>query len=327
MRIAIVVINWNGLDLLKKYIKTLVKYSDKNNIYVIDNCSDDESVKFLKKNHSEIKIINLDKNYGFAEGYNIGIKEIKENYICFINNDIKVTKNWLKPIINKLNDNPNLIIQPKILDINKVNHFEYAGAAGGYIDKYGYPYCRGRIFDTIERDENQFLDEEIFWSSGACMFLSKKIFIQLGGFDKNFFAHMEEIDFCWRAYNQGYKSYFVSSSKIYHEGAATIKKNSKKTYLNYRNSLFMLTKNLPLENFLSTLILRLIMDILSSLRFLIRGQFYNFLSVYKAHFDYFFMVKKLLRDRNNNINKPNYFKINSIIFKYYIQGKKKFFHL
>ena len=214
MRIGIVVINWNGLELLKKYLKVLIQNSVAHNIYLVDNNSEDESVSYVRDNYSEVNIINLDKNYGFAEGYNLGILKVKEEIICIINNDVEVTKDWLKPIVKKFNNYPDLIIQPKILDINKKTYFEYAGAAGGYIDKYGYPYCRGRIFETIEEDKNQYKDEEIFWSSGACMFLSKKIFNELGGFDKSFFAHMEEIDFCWRAFNHGYKTHFVSSSKI-----------------------------------------------------------------------------------------------------------------
>ena len=327
MRIGIVLINWNGLVLLKKYLKIIIDNSPGQNIYVIDNHSKDGSVDYVREKFSEVKIISLDKNYGFAEGYNIGVKEVLEDYICIINNDIKVTRNWLKPIQKKLNNYPDSIIQPKILDINKIDHFEYAGAAGGYIDKYGYPYCRGRIFDTIEKDNNQYMDSEIFWSSGACMFLSRKIFIRLGGFDQSFFAHMEEVDFCWRAFNNGYKTYFASSSIVYHEGASTIKLNSKKTYLNYRNSLYMLTKNLPLKSLLDVLLIRLIMDVFSSLRFLIRGELSNFLSIYRAHFDYFVRVRKLLKDRKDNIQKPNYFKINSIVFRYFIAGKKKFFHL
>ena len=327
MRIGIVVINWNGLELLKKYLKVLIQNSVNHNIYLIDNNSEDESVSYVRSNHSEVNIIKLDKNYGFAEGYNRGIQKVKEEIICIINNDVEVTKDWLKPIVKKFNNYPDLIIQPKILDINKKTYFEYAGAAGGYIDKYGYPYCRGRIFETIEEDKNQYKDEEIFWSSGACMFLSKKIFNELGGFDKSFFAHMEEIDFCWRAFNHGYKTHLVSSSKIYHLGAATIKKDSKKTFLNYRNSLLMLTKNLPLKSLLNTLLIRLIMDILSSLRFILSGKIYHFMSIYKAHLHYYLMLRGLLSKRNNGKIRSNYFKINSIVYKYFVQGKKKFFQL
>ena len=327
MRIGIVVINWNGLELLKKYLKVLIQNSVDHNIYLIDNNSEDESVSYVRNNYSEVNIINLDKNYGFAEGYNRGIQKVKEEIICIINNDVEVTKDWLKPIVKKFNNYPDLIIQPKILDINKKTYFEYAGAAGGYIDKYGYPYCRGRIFETIEEDKNQYKDEEIFWSSGACMFLSKKIFNELGGFDKSFFAHMEEIDFCWRAFNHGYKTHLVSTSKIYHLGAATIKKDSKKTFLNYRNSLLMLTKNLPLKSLFSTLLIRLIMDILSSLRFIFSGKIYHFMSIYKAHLHYYLMLRGLLSKRNNGKIRSNYFKINSIVYKYFVQGKKKFFQL
>ena len=319
--------NWNGLELLKKYLKVLIQNSVDHNIYLIDNNSEDESVSFVRNNYSEVNIINLDKNYGFAEGYNRGILKVKEEIICIINNDVEVTKDWLKPIVKKFNNYPDLIIQPKILDINKKTYFEYAGAAGGYIDKYGYPYCRGRIFETIEEDKNQYKDEEIFWSSGACMFLSKKIFNELGGFDKSFFAHMEEIDFCWRAFNHGYKTHLVSTSKIYHLGAATIKKDSKKTFLNYRNSLLMLTKNLPLKSLLNTLLIRLIMDILSSLRFILSGKIYHFMSIYKAHLHYYLMLRGLLSKRNNGKIRSNYFKINSIVYKYFVQGKKKFFQL
>ena len=175
--------------------------------------------------------------------------------------------------------------------------------------------------------KNQYKDEEIFWSSGACMFLSKKIFNELGGFDKSFFAHMEEIDFCWRAFNHGYKTHLVSTSKIYHLGAATIKKDSKKTFLNYRNSLLMLTKNLPLKSLFSTLLIRLIMDILSSLRFIFSGKIYHFMSIYKAHLHYYLMLRGLLSKRNNGKIRSNYFKINSIVYKYFVQGKKKFFQL
>ena len=177
MKIAIVVINWNGLELLKKYLKKIVDNSPDQNIYVIDNNSKDESLKYIKENYNNVRIISLNKNYGFAEGYNIGIQEVKEDYLCIINNDVEVTKDWLEPIKERLNNYPDSIIQPKILDLNNTNYFEYAGAAGGFIDKYGYPYCRGRIFDTIEEDNNQYADSEIFWSSGACMFLSKRIFI------------------------------------------------------------------------------------------------------------------------------------------------------
>ena len=327
MKIGIVILNWNGLDLLRKYLNEIILNSDNSTIYIIDNNSSDESVLYVRNNYTEVKVISLDKNYGFAEGYNIGLKKVEEEYVCIINNDILVTENWLDPIRKKIKKHPESIIQPTILDVNNTEYFEYAGASGGFIDKYGYPFCRGRIFNTLEKDIGQYNDSKVFWTSGACFFISKKIFYKIGGFDKSFFAHMEEIDLCWRAFNQGYNSYSVTSSKVFHVGAATIKKNSRKTYLNYRNSLIMLTKNLPLKSLLSTLFIRLILDIIASYKFLFQGEFSNFISVYKAHVGYFYSLKSILRDRNNSINQPNYFKINSIVFNYFILGKKKFFQL
>ena len=327
MKIGIVVINWNGLNLLRKYLKSIIDNSDNSTVYVIDNNSLDESIYYIRQNFKEVEIISLDKNYGFAEGYNKGLKKVKEEYVCIINNDILVTKNWLNPIREKLEKDPLSIIQPNILDINNDDFFEYAGASGGFIDKYGYPFCRGRIFDTLEKDDGQYLDSKIFWASGACLFISKKVFYEIGGFDKRFFAHMEEIDLCWRGFNLGFNCYSVTSSKVFHVGAATIKKNSKKTYLNYRNSLIMMTKNLPLKDLLFTLLLRIILDIVSSFRLIIKGETSNFIALYKAHFDYFNVLRFLLKERDNSSKKSNYFKINSIVYKYFILGKKKFFQL
>jgi len=327
MKIGIVVINWNGLNLLKKYLKSIIDNSENSTVYVIDNNSSDESIFYLRQNFKEVEIISLEKNYGFAEGYNQGLKKVKEDYVCIINNDILVTKDWLSPIREKLHKHPQSIIQPNILDINNDEFFEYAGASGGFIDKYGYPFCRGRIFNTLEKDGGPHPDSKIFWASGACFFISKKIFYDIGGFDKRFFAHMEEIDLCWRGFNKGFDCYSVTSSKGVHVGAATIKKNSIKTYLNYRNSLIMMTKNLPLKNLLPTLFIRLILDLVSSIRFLIKGEISNLIALYRAHFNYFKILRLLLRERDNTSKKSNYFKINSIVYKYFILGKKKFFQL
>ena len=327
MKIGIVIINWNGLNLLKKYLRPIIDNSLNSKVYVIDNNSSDESLLYLSENFKEVEIISLDKNYGFAEGYNLGLKKVEEEYVCIINNDILVTKDWLNPIREKFKKHPSSIIQPNILDINNSEFFEYAGASGGFIDKYGYPFCRGRIFNTIEKNDGQYSDSKIFWVSGACFFISKKIFYEIGGFDKRFFAHMEEIDLCWRAFNLGFSCYSITSSKVFHVGAATIKKNSKKTYLNYRNSLIMMTKNLPLKHLLSTLFLRLVLDIVSSVKLLIQGEVSHFIAVYKAHINYFYKLKSILRERNNSNKKANYFKINSIVYKYFILRRKKFFQL
>jgi len=296
-------------------------------VYIIDNNSSDGSVKFVRDNFPEVKIISLDKNYGFAGGYNKGLKAITEDLICIMNNDIEVTGNWLDPIREIFSEKPNSIVQPTIMDLNNRQYFEYAGASGGFIDKYGYPFCRGRIFKTLEKNNGQYLDSKIFWASGACMFLPKKQFFELGGFDESFFAHMEEIDLCWRAFNSGIDCLASSNSIVYHIGAATIKEDSNKNYLNYRNSLIMLTKNLPLKSLLYVIFIRVIFDIISIMRYFTQGRFNLSTSVIKAHINYFKLANQILSQRDNSLKKENYYKTNSIVFKYFILGKKKFFSL
>ena len=329
MKIAIVILNWNGLKLLKEFLPSVVNNSGDNPIYIIDNNSDDNSIDFINKNYINITLIRNDKNYGYAKGYNEGLKHVNEEVFCLLNNDVEVTTGWLDPIIKEFEfDNFLVVAQPKILDYKNKNKFEYAGAAGGYIDYFGYPYCRGRINDSIEIDKGQYdKNVDIFWASGACFIVRKKTFDELNGFDERFFCHMEEIDLCWRAFNLGFDCYSVTSSKVFHVGAATIKKNSKKIYLNYRNSLLMMTKNLPLKNLLSTLFVRLNLDIISSFKLLIQGDTSFFIAIYKAHIDYFFILRSILKERDNASKKANYFKINSIVYKYFLLGKKKFFQL
>jgi len=327
MRIGIVILNWNGKKLLEKNLNNVIDKSNNSKIYIIDNNSSDGSQDFIKKKFPSINIIELDKNYGFAEGYNVGLKNISEELICIMNNDIEVSDNWLDPILIHFDKNPDSIAQPLILDYKNRKFFEYAGAAGGYIDKFGYPYCRGRIFDSIEKNHDQYKDEKIFWASGACMVISKKIFEELNGFDSSFFAHMEEIDLCWRAFNKGYQCFSISNSYVYHEGAVSIKKNSKKLFLNYRNSLIMLTKNLPIKSLMPRLLFRLILDIISVFRHLLKGEVNFSFAILKAHYEYFKIVSKILKKRDNVLKKENYFGVNSIAFDYYVLGKKKFFRL
>ena len=248
MRIGIAILNWNGINLLKSHLKGVVDKSEDSTIYIIDNNSDDNSLEFVKQNFPQVKLISLDKNYGFAEGYNIGLKHVNEDIVCILNNDVEVTEKWLDPIRRKFNEKKNCIIQPTIMDFNNREYFEYAGGSGGFIDMFGYPFCRGRIFYTLEKNINQYSDDKIFWDSGACMIIQKKTFYELGGFDKSFFAHMEEIDLCWRGFNKGIECFSSTDSVVYHVGAASLKENANKNYLNYRNSLIMLTKNLPLNS-------------------------------------------------------------------------------
>jgi len=327
--IAIVILNWNGKNLLEKFIPSVISYSGDASIYVADNASDDNSVDFLKDTFPEIKIIQNKENFGFAKGYNEALKHVNEDILCLLNSDVEVTKNWLTPILELFDSNPEMaIIQPKILDYKEKNHFEYAGAAGGFIDRYGYPYCRGRIFETVEEDLGQYDDTTpIFWASGACLFIRKKVFDELKGFDVIFFAHMEEIDLCWRCLNLGLKVYYTSKSSIYHVGGATLdKSNPKKTYLNFRNSLYMLVKNANGNLFL-LIVFRLILDGLAGLRFLFQFKHKYILAILHAHIDFYKNLPALLKQRNELPKAIKHYKIKSIVWSYFLQNKKKYSRL
>jgi len=239
MKIAVVILNWNGAKLLQQFLPSVIQFSDNATIYVADNASSDTSIEVLKTEFPSIKIIENAGNYGFANGYNEALKGVEEPYYALVNSDIEVTENWLQPIEAIFDNQPKTaIIQPKILDFKKKTHFEYAGAAGGFIDKYGFPFCKGRIFDTLEEDLQQYNTEtEIFWATGACFFIRKEVFRILNGFDSDFFAHQEEIDLCWRANNLGYVVKYCPNSVVFHVGGATLNEaNPKKTFLNFRNS-------------------------------------------------------------------------------------------
>ncbi|MBU2938759.1 glycosyltransferase family 2 protein [Lacinutrix sp. C3R15] len=325
MKIAVVILNWNGKKLLEKFLPSVVTYSQEATIYVADNASTDNSVDFVKTNYPEIKIIENTENGGYAKGYNQALQHVEEDIFCLLNSDIEVTKNWLTPILQEFNTNlETSIIQPKILDYKNKNYFEYAGAAGGFIDKYGYPYCRGRIFDTIEKDQNQYQNTTIFWASGACFFIKKEVFNTLKGFDESFFAHMEEIDLCWKAFNLNYKTKYIGQSIVYHVGGATLQNtNPKKTYLNFRNSLFTLTKNA--SGILFFLILtRLLLDGVAAIMFLFQFKFTHILAIFKAHFSYYVALPRLLKERREILNKKVYYQTKSIVWSYYIQGNKIF---
>ncbi|WP_298420661.1 glycosyltransferase family 2 protein [uncultured Kordia sp.] len=323
-KIAVVILNWNGKQLLEQFLPTVIAFSKEATIYVADNASSDESVTFVKANFTDVKIIQNIENGGYAKGYNDALPKVKEELFCLLNSDIEVTENWLAPMLSEFESNPETaIIQPKILDFKQKTHFEYAGAAGGFIDKYGYPYCRGRIFHTLEKDTKQYNDtSEIFWASGACLFIRKTVFTELNGLDEDFFAHQEEIDMCWRALNLGYKIKYIPKSVVFHVGGATLEStNPKKTYLNFRNSLCMLAKNLPKGKLFPIIFSRLILDGIAALQFLIKLQFTHFLAVIKAHFHFYARLPKMLKKRQKTQQKQ-YFQHNSIIFSYFVKGKK-----
>jgi len=338
MKIAIVILNWNGLRHLEEFLPSIVKFSDENPIHIIDNNSTDSSVEFIKKYYPKINLIINSKNYGFAKGYNQGLKNIKEEVFCLLNNDVQVSENWLIPVIKEFKNNDSLAIaQPKILDYKNKNKFEYAGAAGGFIDYFGYPYCRGRIFNEIEEDNGQYDQNiDIFWASGACFFIRKNIFEKLNGFDENFGTHMEEIDLCWRLTNLNldYKKRFIYKSEVYHLGGGSLSyENPKKLFYNIRNHRWMVLKNINAHFFLDNLRLSIIQNfsLLYSLYFLLTFKMKHFIYVIKAMFS----VSAKIDGYNVNVvnrnivlklksKKPKYYSIKSIIYHYLIKGQKKY---
>lgn len=325
-KIAVIILNWNGKELLKKFLPSVVAHSQAANVYVADNASTDDSVAFVKANFPTVQIIQNIQNDGYAKGYNDALKHVTADIYCLLNSDVEVTKDWLTPILDTFQKEPNTaIIQPKLLDYNKRDHFEYAGAAGGFIDKYGYAYCRGRIFETIEKDYGQYNDTiPILWASGACFFIRSEIFKKLNGFDETFFAHFEEIDLCWRAFNFGYETKYVGTSTIYHVGGATLETNSsKKTYLNFRNSLSTLTKNAP-GPILPLIFTRLVLDGFAALKFLTAFKLSHILAILKAHMSYYKLLPNLLNHRKSLNQKSNYYHKTSIVSAYYITKRKTF---
>lgn len=326
MNIAVVILNWNGVQLLEQFLPSVVAFSPEATIYVADNASTDRSIEFLKANFPSVKIVVNNDNYGFAKGYNEALKHIDADVYALVNSDIEVTENWLVPIIEKFKNEPNTaVVQPKILDFKNKEYFEYAGAAGGFIDKFGFPFCRGRIFDTIEKDNGQYdTDIEIFWASGACFFIRKEIYWEMNGFDDDFFAHQEEIDLCWRIFNKGYTIKYCHQSKIYHVGGATLNEGSpRKTFLNFRNSLAMMVKNLPASYLFPILFLRLSQDGIAGIRFILQGKWTHCYMILKSHFFFYWDLRKNFRKRKHQQLK-NYYKAEGIVFTYYISNGKVF---
>ncbi len=329
MKIAIVILNWNGKSLLEKFLPSVVKFSKEDaEIYVADNNSTDDSIAFLKSTYPEIKIVQNKINGGYAKGYNDALKLIEADVYALVNSDIEVSEDWLKPVINQFKSNSNtVVIQPKLLDFKDKSKFEYAGAAGGFVDFMGYPYCRGRIFMELEKDEHQY-DEvsSIFWASGACFFIKSDIFHLLNGFDEDYFAHQEEIDLCWRIQNQGYDIQYVGGSVVYHVGGATLREtNPHKTYLNFRNSLYTIAKNVPKRFIFYVIIFRLILDGIAGLKFVLELRPVHTWSIIKAHFSFYRNLPKMIRkSRSISFKQTNYFHTFSIVFQHFILRKNKF---
>ena len=323
MKIAIVILNWNGKKLLEQFLPSVVKYSQEAKIYVADNASTDESISFLTDNFKKVVIIQNKTNGGFAKGYNDALKNLNEDLLILLNNDIEVTQNWLQPIINEFNHDSSLVAaQPKILDFKNKNYFEYAGAGGGFIDQFGYPFCRGRIFNSIERDKGQYNDiKKIFWATGACLIIKNNEFKKLNGFDEKFFAHQEEIDLCWRIQNLGYHVKYHYKSRVYHLNAGTLKaSDSNKTYYNFRNQLYTLTKNCK-ENLFLLLFFKFFIDLLLSVFFLLTKGIKHTLAIYRAYISFYRKLQELMMLRKNLNREIVHYNVYSIIF--YFLGLKR----
>lgn len=325
MNIALVILNWNGKALLEQFLPSVLKYSSIATIYVADNNSTDDSIEYLLKNHPEVNIIRNKENYGYAKGYNVALQNIDADVYGLINSDIEVTPEWLDGIQKEFTKNKKTaIVQPKILDFKNKEKFEYAGAAGGYLDKYGYSFCKGRIFNSLEKDKTQYKSSTILWASGAAFFIRKETFEDLNGFDEDYFAHYEEIDLCWRAFNKGNGIKAILDSTVYHVGGATLKNsNPFKTYLNFRNSLYTLVKNLPKEKLVPIIFTRMVLDGVAGIRFLILGQPKHLWSVLKSHISFYKNLSTMYKKRTSNQNKK-YYHQKSIVWSYFINKQQTF---
>lgn len=319
-KLAIVILSWNGKNWLEKFLPKVILYSQNAEVYVVDNGSTDNSVEFLNLNFPTVKIVQNKENFGFAGGYNEGLKKIDAEIYCLLNSDVEVTENWLQPVLNLFEKDKNIAaLQPKILDYNKRNYFEFAGAAGGFIDNLGYPYCRGRVFEKTEEDKGQYDDEtEIFWASGCCFFIRSNDFWEQKGFDEKFFAHQEEIDLCWRLINSGKKIFYTAKSTVYHVGGGTLSKQSaEKTYLNIRNNLSMLLKNLPFPKLIWLIFFRLCLDAIAGIYFGLKNGFPHFWAVVRAHFGFYAQVPETIKRRGNN-QTHDYFQSKWLIFRHFL---------
>lgn len=326
---AVVILNYNGAGMLRRFLPSVIEYSPEASIYVADNGSSDESCDVVRNEFPAVKLLVLDHNYGFAEGYNRALAQVDEEYVVLLNSDVEVTRGWLSPMTQFLDSNPEVAAcQPKLLSFKQKDFFEYAGAAGGFIDKWGYTFCRGRIFNTVERDSGQYDDTtDVFWATGAALMIRNEVYKNNGGLDGRFFAHMEEIDLCWRLRSRGYRIACVPQSHVYHVGGATLKKeNPQKTYLNFRNNLLMIYKNAPDCQLKKIMLFRKVFDNVAALKFLASGDYAAFKAVRKARRDFKAMRSGYDKARAENMKLavttriPEVLK-SSILYKYYLGFK------
>ena len=332
-RVAVVILNFNGAEMLRRFLPSVLNYSHGAEIIVADNASSDESVKIVVNEFPSVRLIQLDKNYGFAEGYNVALSRVDAEYYLLLNSDVEVVDGWISPILFYMDTHADVAAcQPKIKSFKNKAFFEYAGAAGGYIDYYGYPFCRGRIFDTEERDCGQYDDcvAELFWATGAALMIRKVDFWSVGGFDGTFFAHMEEIDLCWRLRARGHRIVCIPDSVVYHIGGATLdKSNPRKTFLNFRNNLLLLYKNLPEQELGKVLFWRTLLDYIAAAKFLLFGRVSDFNAVLKARREFGKIKEFYFSKRTENIEKsvcdliPERISY-SILWQYYFKRRKTF---
>ena len=326
-----VILNWNGADLLQKFLPSVVNFTPASaSIYVADNGSSDNSLSIVKQEFPTVRIIENGSNLGFAQGYNEALKHVEENLVVLLNSDAEVSKGWLEPIVNRLRSSESIAAcQPKIRSFHEREKFEYAGASGGMIDMLGYPFCRGRLFDHCEPDTGQYDDPmQIFWATGTCLAIKKKAYYEVGGLDPEFFAHMEEIDLCWRLHRAGYKVWVEPESVIYHVGGGTLNTaDPKKTYLNFKNGLSMIAKNSKLMVLIWLIPVRLVLDGVAGLKFMIDGQPAHTWAIVRAHFSFYFQIFKWIGKRQGAYPDLPIISKRSVVWNYFVQGKKKFSQL
>lgn len=336
-KVAIVILNWNGCQLMEKFLPSVIAHSpsELSEVVVADNGSTDNSIAMLKEKFPSVRLIQLDKNYGFAEGYNQAIKQIDNEYTVLLNSDVEVTPGWLEAPLSALEADPTIAAaQPKIRAQRHKDYFEYAGAAGGYMDIYGYPFCRGRVLHVVEKDNGQYdTTADLLWATGACLFIRTAIYKEVDGLDADFFAHQEEIDMCWRLRSRGYRLVCTPSSVVYHVGGATLQVESpRKTFLNFRNNLLMLYKNLSEKELKHVMRVRFFLDYIAAAKFLLCGHFQNAQAVYKARKAFYEMKPDYVAQRKENLAKTTQATIpellqQSLIVAFYLKGKKRFIDL